>query len=179
MWELYAFWTFIPFIISHLMTNDLSGTQLSMMSFSIIAIGSLACIGGGYIAYSTGSFRVAFYALAASCLCCIFSPLIFTLNPVIVYVFMLFWGLVVIMDSPQFSTLIARHAPQDIKGSALTIINCIGFTITILSIQLLTMLSKYVPVEWLYVFLFPGPALGVWAMIRSQYRQVIIQKSIP
>ena len=37
-------------------------------------------------------------------------------------------------DSPQFSTLVAQYAPPHLRGTALTIYNSIGFTITIISL---------------------------------------------
>jgi hypothetical protein len=37
-------------------------------------------------------------------------------------------------DSPQFSTLVANFAPQNLKGTALTIYNSIGFSISTISL---------------------------------------------
>ncbi|MGE0559725.1 MAG: MFS transporter, partial [Burkholderiales bacterium] len=49
-------------------------------------------------------------------------------------------------------------------GSALTIANCIGFAITIASIELLNTAAGALPVHWLFLLLAPGPALGLLAM---------------
>ena len=43
--------------------------------------------------------------------------------------------MMVIADSPMFATLVAQNAPVAQKGTALTIVNSIGFAITIVSIQ--------------------------------------------
>jgi hypothetical protein len=70
------------------------------------------------------------------------------------------WGLTVVSDSPQFSTLVAQSAPAENKGTALTIVTSIGFAITIASIQLL----KFISVEWKQnslLFLFIGPLFGL------------------
>jgi hypothetical protein len=75
-----------------------------------------------------------------------------------------FWGLTVVADSPQFSTLIARNAPDQYRGSAITLSTCIGFTITIFSIQLLNYMQNIVSPPYLFLFLVPGPVLGVVAM---------------
>ena len=80
--------------------------------------------------------------------------------------FLIFWGIVVAGDSPQFSALNARYAPSALVGSALTIVNCIGFAITIVSIQLLNSLMVSVGAQFLFLFLLPGPVLGLLALLR-------------
>ena len=71
-------------------------------------------------------------------------------------------------DSPMFSTLVAQNSTVESRGSALTIMNCIGFTITIISIQLINVLMQYVRPELVFTFLAPGPVLGVIAMLRNK-----------
>ncbi len=69
--------------------------------------------------------------------------------------------MVVIADSPLFSTLVANNAPPEIKGTALTLVNCLGFSITIFSIQLLTWLEGIVPGTYIYVVLGIGAVIGL------------------
>ncbi len=102
--------------------------------------------------------------LFLSGLCCLLSPLIIGLSPVLLLPFLLLWGITVVGDSPQFSTLNAVNAPKELIGSALTIANCIGFAITIVSIQLLSWLAGVIEVRWLFLFLIIGPILGLVAM---------------
>jgi MFS family permease len=128
----------------------------------IIGVGGISCVIGGYLSESIGAKKVAFSALALSCLCCIVSPWILTCSsPVIVITFLIFWGLVVIADSPLFSTLVAHNAEPEMKGTALTIVNCIGFGITIVSIQLLSWLQVWIPVNYTFLFLALGPIVGL------------------
>ena len=79
--------------------------------------------------------------------------------------FLLFWGVVVVGDSPQFSALNAANAPRERVGSALTIANCIGFSITIASIELLNTTAQTLGAQWLFVLLAPGPFLGLAALL--------------
>ena len=51
-------------------------------------------------------------------------------------------------------------------GSVLTLVNCIGFTISVASIQLSTMLLATWPAAWVLPLLALGPLLGVIAMRR-------------
>ncbi|WP_040497045.1 MFS transporter, partial [Fulvivirga imtechensis] len=59
MWELYAFWAFVPFIILH--HNKITNNSLSSpaWSFVIIGSGSLSCALGGHISLYQGSKKVA------------------------------------------------------------------------------------------------------------------------
>jgi len=166
MWELYAFWAFVPVALSAY--DALPGSQMGagLWSFAVIGAGSLGCIFGGYGALRFGSGRVAFGMLACSGLCCLLAPLLFQLPEAAFLGGMLLWGFAVVGDSPQFSTIVAKTAPPDLVGTALTIVNCIGFALTILSIQLLNALSPLFPLETLLPLLALGPALGLAALRR-------------
>jgi MFS family permease len=168
MWELYAFWAFVPAAVLYAakqITNDPDQSHIMQLSFYIIAIGSIACVLGGYWAMKIGSAKVALIALVVSGLCCLLSPWLLQVRSPLVFLFLIFWGMVVIMDSPQFSSLVSRYAPVENRGTALTIVNCIGFTITIFSIQLLDYLSTVLETRWIFLFLFPGPFIGVVALL--------------
>jgi MFS family permease len=164
MWELYAFWAFLPFIITTYLQQHQYVINTSLLSFATIAIGCVACIASGYISFKTGAKRTAFIALLCSGLCCLFSPWSFELPLMAFILYILFWGWMVIADSPMFSTLVAQSAPIELKGTALTMVTCIGFFITIISIELLNWLKDELPANWLYVLLLPGPVLGLIAM---------------
>ena len=80
----------------------------------------------------------------------------------------LFWGLAVIADSPLFSTLVAQSAPEESRGTSLTIVNCIGFSITIVSIQFVKALSENISAKYIYMLLAIGPVLGLIALLRNK-----------
>ena len=71
----------------------------------------------------------------------------------------------VIPDSPLFSTLVAKHAPQELKGTGLTMVNCIGFSITILSIQLFSFLLKSYDSIYINWVLAIGPMIGLVSLL--------------
>jgi len=81
--------------------------------------------------------------------------------------FLVFWGLVVIADSPLFSTLVAQNTNPETKGTALTIVNSIGFALTIISIQLLSYLYSVINPNYVFLVLAIGPALGLIALSRN------------
>ena len=170
MWELYAFWAFVPVMLLTF-TEIYPKTELNIpvISFIIIATGGPACVIGGYISREIGTKKTAFIALLLSCICCIVSPLIFFAGSKFLLIgFLLFWGMVVIADSPLFSTLVAKNAISETKGTALTIVNSIGFAITIVSIQSLNILKESMNPKYIYVVLALGPILGLLALYESQ-----------
>ena len=137
MWELYAFWAFVPTILLYYRSLHAFEYSVPMWSFAVIAIGGLGCVTGGKMSQKIGSGKVAFLALAASATCCCLSFFFFNWGVEWFFVTLCVWGFFVVMDSPQFSSLVAKHADPKYLGSSLTIVNSIGFAITIVSIELL------------------------------------------
>jgi MFS family permease len=165
MWELYTLWAFIPMcLITFTRYHPDVSLNVSMWAFVVIAAGSIGCIGGGLLAGKFGSAKIAFVQLGLSGICCLLSVVIFQAPTALFLAFLIFWGIVVVGDSPQFSTLVAHTAPKELVGSALTIVNCIGFFITIISIQLMTSLLAIIPADYLFLFLAIGPLLGLGSL---------------
>ncbi len=161
MWELYAFWAFVPQILA--LSQMTEPDHLSLWSFIVIAMGSIGCIIGGYWSLKRGSAAVAKWMLLTSGLMCLLSPFLFALPQILFLLALLIWGFAVVGDSPQFSTLVARTAPKQYVGTALTIVNSIGFGLTIFSIQLLTYLTEVIDPRYIFLFLLPGPIFGLLA----------------
>ena len=170
MWELYAFWAFVPILLQTYKSSHPEITfNVSLLSFLVIAIGGLSCVLGGYLSQGLGTKRIAFLALLLSCICCLVSPWMLGTESEILFIgFLLLWGMVVIADSPLLSTLVAQSAPAEIKGTALTIVNSIGFAITIVSIQLLNTLSVWTSSNFIYTVLVIGPVLGLIALRKKR-----------
>lgn len=162
MWELYAFWAFVPFAIQLYNTTNGAALPVALYSFIIIASGAISCVFGGRLSKKWGSKKVAFTALLISGGCCLLSPIVFLVNPILFLTFMILWGGTVVADSPQFSSLVAQTADPLYKGSALTIVTSIGFAITITSIQLLQSFSSILG-NYNFWILLPGPLLGLAA----------------
>ncbi|MEM8900390.1 MAG: MFS transporter, partial [Bacteroidota bacterium] len=166
MWELYTFWAFVPImLLTYVEVHAIEGVNIPLWSFLIIGLGGLACVIGGYLAQEKGTEQIACLALLLSCVCCLLSPLAFIVPSKELFIaFLLFWGMVVIADSPLFSTLVAECVSPEIKGTALTIVNSIGYVITIVSIQLISIVRTLTDSRSIYLLLAIGPILGLWAL---------------
>lgn len=167
MWELYTFWAFVPFIINLYNNTQQVALPVSFLSFIVVASGTIACVIAGLMSQRFGAKRIAMFALASSGLCCLLSPLIFEVPAYVFIAFLVFWGLMVVADSPMLSGLIAQTATSDEKGTALTISTCIGFSITILSIYFIDQLQQIIDPVWMFVFLAPGPLFGLISLRRG------------
>ena len=170
MWELYTLWAFFPVLIEAYGAMVRQSLNVPFWSFWVIAVGCLGCIGGGLLSFKLGSPSIAFFQLLVSGICCLLSPFFFHAPVGIFLGFLVLWGIMVVGDSPQFSTLTAQTAPKELVGSALTIVTSIGFFITILSIQLTNFLIHFISPDYIFLFLVPGPIFGLvnlWPLYRK------------
>ena len=161
MWELYAFWTLVPWLVNAVMP-DASATEISAWSFLVIGVGLLGAIWGGLMSQRWGSARVAFVSLMISGSFCVLYPWM-SITPALAITALMIWGFFVIADSAQFSAISSKACDPEMVASALSIQNSLGFLISIGSIVLLTQWMDHlgVSVVWL---LIPGPLFGLFAM---------------
>jgi predicted MFS family arabinose efflux permease len=177
MWELYAFWVFVPVMLNTYKSHyPAAGFSTPLLSFFIIAAGAISCACSGILSQYLGAKKTAALALVTSCFCCLISPLLLLNSSLALLISFLFvWSVAVIADSPLFSTLVAQNAPPETKGTSLTIVNCIGFAITIVSIQLITALLNDDNARYVYILLAIGPVLGLIALLGNRKKSPIIQ----
>lgn len=169
MWELYTVWAFMPaFLVAYAQHHEVE-LDVSLWSGLIIGMGAAGCVGGGLLARRLGSARVAAACLSVSAAFCVAMPLIFECGPGLFLVALALWGAAMAGDSPQLSTLNAQEAPADLVGTGLTLATSVGFALTVLSIEVTSVLHHAgVPVAWLFVPLAAGPLLGLrglWALL--------------
>lgn len=168
MWEIYALWAIAPFLIAQALPAGTSSASISFAAFVFIATGAVGCILGGMLSERVGSARVGFVALLISGAMCFIYPLLifsdFAVPLPLLAVLWLLWSAAAAGDSPQFSALIAEHAPSDAVGSALAIVNGAGFFLTVVSISLLMPLWQTHATAALWM-LAPGPLIGLLLLL--------------
>lgn len=177
MWELYSFWAYVPLmLLAYNKHYPLTNLNVPFFSFFIIASGGFACVLSGIVSQFFGVRKIATLSLFISCLCCIISPFFLFSNSTFLFLCFLFvWGITVIADSPLFSTLVAQSAPEESRGSSITIINSIGFSITVISIQFINMLSDKIDAQYIYLFLAIGPFLSLMGL-RNNWNKVDLRE---
>jgi MFS family permease len=170
MWEIYTFWAFVPLIIE--LYNQLNNSSLavSSWSFGIISIGTVGCILTGELSKRFGSGRLAFGALALSTMCCLLSPLLFYMPAHFFLIYLFVWGLAVPADSPQFSTLVSQYALPEYRATAITLVNSIGFLITIPSLFLTQWLFATFSQQYSFMMLSVGGLLGLLRIRKTVFK---------
>ncbi len=167
MWELYTFWAFLPLLLNFLTQNTLSPATQSLWTFVLIGIGGISCSLGGLISQKLGSGTVAMASLIGSGTC----GLILWVFPEFAFwapiSFLFVWGLLLSPDSPQFSTLVAQSVSPEHRGTTLTLVNGLGFGLTIVSIQVTQFASGFLSPNQFIGLLCLGPVVGVFLFLKN------------
>jgi MFS family permease len=167
MWELYAMWTWMAaFLAASAIESGVGYGSVSLITFSVIAIGGLGSWWAGILADRIGRTRVAGGAMVISGSCALATALVFGSTPWIVVPLSLIWGLTVVADSAQFSTMVTETAEDEIRGTALTLQTAVGFLLTLVTIRGVPALAESIGWRWAFPALALGPAFGVAAMVR-------------
>jgi MFS family permease len=169
MWELYAMWTWVGvFATASFAASGLAGASSagSIAAFVAIGSGAVGCALAGFIADRIGRARVAMWAMLCSGACAALTLAVYGRAPWLLYTLIVVWGFSVVADSAQFSALVSEHAPRDHVGTALTLQTCVGFLLTIVTIELLPRVASGLGWQFASLLLVPGPLLGAWAMAR-------------
>jgi MFS family permease len=167
MWELYAMWTWIPvFLRASFSARGEPRALAEAASFLVIGSGAAGCVLGGLLADRVGRTTVTSLAMAVSGACCIAIGFLFQANPLALLALATVWGAAVVADSAQFSACVTELGDPRYMGTALTIQTCLGFLLTMGSIEVVPRIASAVGWRWAFAVLAPGPALGVLAMLR-------------
>jgi MFS family permease len=178
MWELYSLWAWVALMLreSATRTGDVTW-NVKLLAFIVIGIGSFGCWWAGRIADRVPMgvdaeaarirqrSRVTIVAMAISGCCCLLAAALFH-NFYAMAGISLVWGIAVIADSAQFSTIISEVSDQRYVGTALTMQTAMGFLLTAISIRITAAIGERCGWPLAAASLAIGPAVGILAMLR-------------
>jgi MFS family permease len=175
MAELYSYWTWIPAFVAASAARDAhaltapSSPAVAVLSFGVIAVGGIGCIWGGLVADRIGRAPLVTRAMIISGTCCALVGLAFGRSLWILAPVALVWGFFIIADSAQFSVLVTESVPAHAVGTALTLQICLGFLLTIGTIQVIPPIVRTAGWPWAFVLLAIGPLLGILSIRRLNW----------
>ena len=175
MWELYAMWTWIGAFLAASLAINSGGYDPVLFpkveTFVVMGVGGLlGCLAGGFLADRVGRTALTMGAMAISGTCAIAVGFLFGAHPLALAAICLVWGVTIVADSAQFSASVTELSPPELIGTMLTVQTCAGFTLTLVTIQLLPVFAAAIGWRFAFAPLALGPYLGVWAMGRLRAR---------
>ena len=175
MWELYSMWGWIALMLAA--STGGSYRAAALVAFLAIASGGIGCVWAGRVSDAAGAqseqeriarrSRVTIIAMAVSGACCLAAAAVmdhFWLLAVVAVV----WGVSVVADSAQFSTIVSEVSDRRYVGTALALQTAIGFLLTVFSIQVIGAIGSRYGWRWAAAAMVIGPALGIIAMRRLE-----------
>jgi MFS family permease len=171
MFELYAFWTWIPAFLAASVAANAGGRYraaraISLLAFATIAVGGFGSVWGGIFADKRGRERLVAISLLVSGSCCLLSGFLFGGPIWVLGALAMAWGFFVIADSAQFSTLVTEAVPAHAVGTALTVQTSLGFLLTMLPMQIVPLIAQRAGWRWSFAILALGPVAGIAAIRR-------------
>jgi len=169
MWELYAMWAwFAAFATDALRSHGVVDPAriASLLTFAVIGAGAIGCYTGGVLGDRWGRTRLTASAMAVSGSCALVIGVLREGPLLLLVAVALVWGLTVVADSAQFSTIVTEVADQAYVGTAVTMQLAVGFVLTIATIWLVPVIRDGSSWFWAFALLVPGPVIGVVAMLR-------------
>ena len=134
-------------------------------TFAVIGVGALGCYAGGVLGDRWGRTNTTAAAMAVSGSCAVLADVLFGGPAWLVFVLGLVWGVSVVADSAQFSTIASELADQSYVGTVLTLQLAAGFVLTVVTIWFIPILRDGWGWEWAFAALAPGPAIGILSML--------------
>ncbi len=173
MWELYSMWGWIALLLGASAGGP--SQSVAAASFLALAIGAVGCVWAGRVSDATLSpwastrvsqrAHVTIVAMGVSGACCLLAAAVFRNFWGLVAV-CLVWGIAVVADSAQFSTLVSEVSDPRYVGTALTMQTVLGFLLTVFSIRVVGAIAAEYGWQWAAASMAIGPALGIIAMWR-------------
>jgi MFS family permease len=169
MWELYAVWAWLPAFVAASVVE--SGKDLpfalstGVLAFVSIGVAGFAgCLVAGWWSARRGPGPAAVVAMVISAASCVTAAVLFGRSPYLLVIVCVVWGASVIADSAMFSTALSESVDARYVGTALTIQTAIGFTLTVVSIQLVPVVVDVAGWSSAALLLAAGPILGAISM---------------
>ncbi len=174
-WELYGMWSWLPLFLIASWSGHWQGSVLvswtAWVAFASMGVaGAWGALLGGWAAERWGRTATTTGALVVSGLMALSIGFTYRAAPWLTVLMAMVWGISVVADSAQFSTMVTELAASDYLGSALTFQMAVGFLVTVGSVGCVGWLLPLVGWPWAFYPLALGPGVGIWAILSLRRR---------
>jgi len=168
MWELFAMsaWILLFFVEAFKFHGITLVAAAPIAVFLVHFFGGIGSWFGGLLADRWGRTNTTILMMVISGTCAVLIGLVHQSNLLLTLLISLIWGISIVGDSAQFSTMVTETADQSYVGTALTVQLAAGFAVTVVTIWLLPFLQAWFSWRWAFALLATGPLVGIWAMMR-------------
>lgn len=167
MWELYAMWAWFGVFYVDVLTADGYSTPArlgSLVTAAVIGIGGVGSLWAGRVSDRWSREVAAGVPMIVSGSVALGIGFLEHSSPILVAALGLIWGISVVADSAQFSTIVTEAADQRFVGTSLTVQLASGFVLTVATIFFVPVIRDAWGWGVAFAFLAPGPLVGALAM---------------
>jgi len=167
MWELYAMWAWFGAFYVDVLTADgytNPARRGSLVAAAVIGIGGIGSLWAGRVSDRWSREVAAGVPMIVSGSVALGIGFLSSSSPLLVAVLGLIWGISVVADSAQFSTIVTEAADQRYVGTSLTVQLASGFVLTVATIFFVPVIRDAWGWGVAFAFLAPGPLIGALAM---------------
>lgn len=159
-------WTWTAaFLAASAAAGGVSYGSIGVVTFVVIAAGGIGAWVGGVWADRFGRPLIAGGAMAISGACALITPFLFGKAALLVIPVFVVWGITVVADSAQFSTMATEESEPEVRGTSLALQTALGFLLTLVTIRGVPLIADSIGWRWAFPILALGPVFGVWAMV--------------
>lgn len=163
-------WAWIGVFLDRSFALDPGGPAAPFLAkvaaFTIIGVGAIGCLGGGFMADRLGRTSLTMAAMTVSGVCALAVGFLFGGDPWLLSLLCVVWGVSIVADSAQFSASVMELSDPGLVGTMVTVQTCVGFLLTMGTIHMIPGLVEMFGWDRAFAFLAIGPFLGVIAMAR-------------
>lgn len=175
MWELYACWSWFrrftaasltTFHSESYTTAESINASAGLITFFVVASGAVGCILGGVCGDRLGRCKTCAGMCLVSFICSLVEGHTASAPVGVLVLIGLIWGVAVVGDSAQYSAMVTEVTDADLVGTALTLQQAIGYTITCATVFLVPIWQKAIGWGGAFSILSPPNVLAVMTLVR-------------
>ena len=137
-----------------------------IITFVVVGSGSIGSIIGGLCGDRFGRCKTCAVMCAVSFVCALIEGHLASAPTWLLVLVGVVWGIAVVGDSAQYSAMVTEITDADLVGTALTLQQAIGYTITCATVFLVPVWETAVGWGWAFALLSPPNIVAIAALVR-------------